>query len=245
MLAVFPLLVLLQLSLRGSYGPRLLMPLLDGIRLMITAASMAAIIVIAFQSLFGNPDINSPVLRLWVLSALYLSAGRILVNRIQYWTRVRGRMALPTLIVGAGVVGRQVARRLLEPPEYGLRAGRLPRRRPSGRRTPRPRVPVLGGLDELEELIDETGAGHVILAFSSCPDARCCPCSRACEELRHPRCRSCRGCSSRSTTASTLEHLGGMPLLRCGRSTRRAGSSRSSTRSTAWSPRCCCSCSRR
>src|SRR6185437_5039619 len=107
-LAVFPLLVLLQLSLRGSYGPRLLMPLLDGIRLMITAASMAAIIVIAVQALIGQPDINIPVLRLWVLSAVFLVAGRGLVNRIQYWTRVRGRMAVPTLIMGAGVVGRQV-----------------------------------------------------------------------------------------------------------------------------------------
>jgi exopolysaccharide biosynthesis polyprenyl glycosylphosphotransferase len=211
-LAVFPLLVLLQLSLRGSYGPRLFMPLLDGIRLMITAASMAAIIVIACQSLFGNPDINSPVLRLWVLSALYLSAGRILVNRIQYWTRVRGRMALPTLILGAGVVGRQVARRLLSRPEYGLAPVGFVDSDPPAQDTAHRPIPVIGGFDEAEELIDETGAGHVILAFSSFPDSSMLPVIRACDE-RGIRVSLVPRLYESVNDRLMLEHLGGIPVL--------------------------------
>ncbi len=211
-LAVFPLLVLLQLSLRGSYGPRLLMPLLDGIRLMITAASMAAILVIAFQAVLGQPDINSPVLRLWLLSALFLSIGRILVNRIQYWTRVRGRMAMPTLILGAGVVGRQVARRLLSRPEYGLAPVGFVDSDPPAQETAHRPVPVLGGFEEVEELIDETGAGHVILAFSSFPDSSMLPVIRACDQ-RGIRVSLVPRMYESVNDRLMLEHLGGIPVL--------------------------------
>jgi exopolysaccharide biosynthesis polyprenyl glycosylphosphotransferase len=211
-LAVFPLLVLLQLSLRGSYGPRLLMPLLDGIRLMITAASMAAIIVIAVQALIGQPDINTPVLRLWVLSAVFLVAGRGLVNRIQYWTRVRGRMAVPTLIMGAGVVGRQVARRLLSRPEYGLAPVGFVDSDPPAQETAHRPVPVIGGFEEAEELIDETGAGHVILAFSSFPDSSMLPVIRACDQ-RGIRVSLVPRLYESVNDRLMLEHLGGIPVL--------------------------------
>jgi exopolysaccharide biosynthesis polyprenyl glycosylphosphotransferase len=211
-LAVFPLLVLLQLSLRGSYGPRLLMPLLDGVRLMVTAASMTAIIVIAFQALVGQPDINSPVLRLWVFSALFLVMGRVLVNRIQFWTRVRGRMAVPTLILGAGVVGRQVARRLLSRPEYGLAPVGFVDSDPPAQETAHRPVPVIGGFEEVEELIDETGAGHVILAFSSFPDSTMLPVIRACDK-RGIRVSLVPRLYESVNGRLMLEHLGGIPVL--------------------------------
>jgi exopolysaccharide biosynthesis polyprenyl glycosylphosphotransferase len=212
LLAVFPLLVLLQLSLRGSYGPRLLMPLLDGIRLIITAASMSAILVIAIQALTGQPDMNSPVLRLWILSAIFLSFGRILINRIQFWTRVRGRIAMPTLILGAGVVGRQVARRLLSRPEYGLAPVGFIDSDPPAQETAHRPVPVLGGFDEVEELIDETGAGHVILAFSSFPDSTMLPVIRACDK-RGIRVSLVPRLYESVNDRLMLEHLGGIPVL--------------------------------
>jgi exopolysaccharide biosynthesis polyprenyl glycosylphosphotransferase len=211
-LGLFPLLVLLQLSLRGSYGPRLLMPLLDGIRLTVTAASMAAILVIAFQALVGQPDINSPVLRLWLLSALFLGIGRILINRIQFWTRVRGRIAMPTLILGAGVVGRQVARRLLSRPEYGLTPVGFVDSDPPAQETAHRPVPVLGGFEDAEELIDGTGAGHVILAFSSFPDSSMLPVIRACDE-RGIRVSLVPRLYESVNDRLMLEHLGGIPVL--------------------------------
>jgi exopolysaccharide biosynthesis polyprenyl glycosylphosphotransferase len=211
-LALFPLLVLLQLSLRGSYGPRLLMPVLDGIRLMITAASMTAILIIALQSVIGEPDINSPVLRLWIFTAVFLVVGRVVVNRIQYWTRVRGRMAIPTLILGAGVVGRQVARRLLSRPEYGLAPVGFVDSDPPALQTAHRPVPVLGGFEEAEELIDETGAGHVILAFSSFPDSSMLPVIRACDR-RGIRVSLVPRLFESVNDRLMLEHLGGIPVL--------------------------------
>jgi exopolysaccharide biosynthesis polyprenyl glycosylphosphotransferase len=188
------------------------MPILDGLRLMITAASMAAIIVIAVQALLGQPDINGPVLRLWVFSAAYLSVGRILINRVQYWTRVRGRVAMPTLILGAGVVGRQVARRLLSRPEYGLAPVGFVDSDPPALETAHRPVPVLGGFEEVEELIDETGAGHVILAFSSFPDHTLLPVIRACDQ-RGIRVSLVPRLYESVNDRLMLEHLGGIPVL--------------------------------
>src|SRR5205807_285218 len=66
-------------------------------------------------------DLAGQSIRLWAFSAFYLSAGRIALDWAQLTARRQGDVAKPTLIVGAGRVGRLTARRLQEHPEFGLR----------------------------------------------------------------------------------------------------------------------------
>ena len=93
-------------------------------------------------------------------------------------------MGKPVLIMGAGMVGSQVARRLDNHPEYGLR--------PVGFLDDDPRsiaevggrdVPVLGTVEDLDEIVQRTGVGNLIVAFSSVADARVSRLIQRCQEL--------------------------------------------------------------
>ena len=93
-------------------------------------------------------------------------------------------MGKPVLIVGAGLVGSQVARLLEKHPEYGLV--------PVGFLDDDPRsvtevggrdVPVLGTVEDLDEIVGETGVRKLIVAFSSVADARISRLIQRCQEL--------------------------------------------------------------
>ena len=61
------------------------------------------------------------MVRAWVLATGLLLAGRGGMTLAERHARVHGTAGSPTLIVGAGRVGRLIARRLMEKPEVGLR----------------------------------------------------------------------------------------------------------------------------
>jgi exopolysaccharide biosynthesis polyprenyl glycosylphosphotransferase len=123
-----------------------------------------------------------------------------------------GHVSRPTLVVGAGIVGSQVARRLAEHPEYGLRpVGFIDADPPSGVHVKR-LAPILGGPDELEEIVASTGAEHVIFAFSSAPDRGLIPLTRRCEELGLEVSLVPRFFES-VNDRMTLDRLGGLPLI--------------------------------
>ena len=65
-------------------------------------------------------DLASQSLRLLAFSAVYVAAGRVALDWAQLKARRHGDLAKPTLIVGAGRIGRLAAQRLLEHPEFGL-----------------------------------------------------------------------------------------------------------------------------
>jgi len=88
------------------------------------------------------------------------------------------------LIMGAGMVGSQVARRLESHPEYGLV--------PIGFLDDDPRsiaevggreMPVLGTVENLDETVEQTGVRNLIVAFSSVADARVSRLIQRCQEL--------------------------------------------------------------
>jgi exopolysaccharide biosynthesis polyprenyl glycosylphosphotransferase len=123
-------------------------------------------------------------------------------------------LATPTLIVGAGLVGEHLVKRLLTEPSYGLRpvgyvdADPLPRPdRASGER-----LPVLGGLDDLPAAVQHTGARRVIIAFSSAPDHILVDKVRECAALGAQVSLVPRLFESVNARAA-LDHVGGVPLL--------------------------------
>jgi exopolysaccharide biosynthesis polyprenyl glycosylphosphotransferase len=123
-------------------------------------------------------------------------------------------LAVPTLIVGAGVVGDQLASRLSGDSRYGLRpvgfldADPLPR---SGR-SDAALLPVLGGPDNLADAVRLTGARHVILAFSAQPDHVLAQIVTGCQQLRVGVSLVPRMFES-INDRTTLDHIGGLPVL--------------------------------
>ncbi len=184
-LLALPPLVMLLLYLRGLYRRRLRTLVLDGIPSALSAVSIA-VMTVATIGLFANGQTPSPSdeVRAWLFALLTVGAGRIALAGAQNWARSRRLVGKPVLIVGAGLVGSQVARRLEQHAEYGLV--------PVGFVDDEPRsvaevggrdVPVLGTIEDLEEIVAHTGVHKLIVAFSSVADAQVSRLIQRCQEL--------------------------------------------------------------
>src|SRR2546425_2224745 len=116
----FGLLTLAVFQARGLYRLPVRVRMLDTLRNVVVATSLAGMTILSFRLLLTwSPLIAVQTFRPWAFAAVYVAAGRAAL----YWTQAgRKEAALrPTLVVGAGAVGRTLARRLQEHPELGLR----------------------------------------------------------------------------------------------------------------------------
>jgi exopolysaccharide biosynthesis polyprenyl glycosylphosphotransferase len=184
-LLALPPIALLLLYLRGLYRTRLRSMILDAVVPVISAVSVAAMAVVMFGS-FSNGMVPSPHdwIRAWLFALLGLGLGRSTLALAQRFARSRRLVGKPVLIMGAGLVGSQVARRLDNHPEYGLA--------PVGFLDDDPRsiaevggrdVPVLGTAEDLDKIVERTGVRNLIVAFSSVADARISRLIQRCQEL--------------------------------------------------------------
>ncbi len=184
-LLALPPLTMLLFYLRGLYQTRLRTLVLDGIVPVLSGVSVAAMAVATLGMLFnGQLPSQTDWLRGWLFSLLGVGIGRIVLSFAQRWARKRHLVGKSVLIMGAGVVGAQVARRLESHPEYGLvPIGFLDEDPRSVAEVGGRDVPVLGTIDDLDETVERTGVRHLIVAFSSAADARVSRLIQRCQEL--------------------------------------------------------------
>jgi exopolysaccharide biosynthesis polyprenyl glycosylphosphotransferase len=184
-LLVLPPIALLLLYLRGLYRTRLRALILDGVVPVISAVSVGAMAVAMVGVLAnGHMPNQDDWIEAWLFALLGLGLGRITLTLAQRLARSRRLVGKPVLIMGAGLVGSQVARRLDSHPEYGLA--------PVGFLDDDPRsiaevggrdVPVLGTAEDLDKIVERTGVRNLIVAFSSVADARISRLIQRCQEL--------------------------------------------------------------
>jgi exopolysaccharide biosynthesis polyprenyl glycosylphosphotransferase len=184
-LLVLPPIALALLYLRGLYRTRLRALILDWVVPVISAVSVGAMAV-AMVGMLANGEVpnQGDWMRAWLFALLGLGFGRITLTLSQRLARSRRLVGKPVLIMGAGLVGSQVARRLDNHPEYGLA--------PVGFLDDDPRsiaevggrdVPVLGTAEDLDKIVERTGVRNLIVAFSSVADARISRLIQRCQEL--------------------------------------------------------------
>ena len=213
--AAFPPLTLVILRARRSPDERLNGSLLDTGAYVLGVVSVAAVLTMAGGSMLGGPHEVSLALRLWLFAAVYLGLARAVLLSIRRQAIRTAALATPTLIVGAGVVGEHIFKRLIAEPDYGLRpvgyldGDPLPSVGPDGDA----HLPVLGGVDDLARAVEQTNARHVILAFSSVPDhvlvEKVKECARLGVEVSLvPR------LYEQVNDRARLDHVGGLPLLK-------------------------------
>jgi exopolysaccharide biosynthesis polyprenyl glycosylphosphotransferase len=210
--AAYALTCLVVLRIRGFYEFRLGASIVAEVGRIIAATALAAMLVICARA-FVSDGTHVALLgaRLWVYSAVFLAAGRagFAMEARRLWTHALA--VRPTLVLGAGNVGRLIARRLRDRPELGLR--------PVGHIDDEPRpgsdddLPLLGGTRDLEDVITANQVSHVIITFSLAPDAEMRDLMRRCKELGTqvlvvPR------LYEEMTHRLTIEHLGAIPLIR-------------------------------
>ena len=184
-LLAMPPLVMLLFYLRGLYRTRLRALILDGVVPVISAVSVAAMMV-SMLGLFANGRIPTTFhwVRAWLYAVVAVALGRMILSSAQHWARANRLVGKPVLIMGAGLVGAQVARRLESYPEYGLvPVGFLDDEPRSIAEVGGREMPVLGTVEDLDETVERTGVKNLIVAFSSVADARVSRLIRRCQEL--------------------------------------------------------------
>jgi exopolysaccharide biosynthesis polyprenyl glycosylphosphotransferase len=210
----FPALVLLLLKARGLYTPRVTKRLLDELRSVVGLTAVGEMVIISFRALLQNdPHLNSQSIVQWLFAAVTLSAGRIALTLGERHVWSKGEGLSPALIIGAGRVGRLVAKRLLDHPECGLRPIGFLDKDPMDEEVHDPRsLAVLGASWDLERVIAEHGVRHVIVSFSTAPHHVILRIVNRCEELGVtvslvPR------LFEKMTDRLRIEHLGGLPIV--------------------------------
>ena len=211
-LVLYAVIVLGLLHLRGMYGWRLRVSVLDDLRSVVAATALGSMALLSLRILLpGDVDDLAPqALRLLAFSAVYLAAGRVAFDWAELAARRGGELARPTLIVGAGRVGRLTANRLLEQRELGLQPVGFVDKEPLDEQDLP--LPVLGASWDLERLIEQHGIEHVVVTFSTAPSEVLLRQFERCEQLGVPVSLVPR-LFERVTERLTVEHLGGLPLL--------------------------------
>jgi exopolysaccharide biosynthesis polyprenyl glycosylphosphotransferase len=184
-LLALPPMVMVLFYLRGLYRTRLRALVLDGIIPVLSGVSVGAMGVATLGMLLnGEVPSQSDWLRGWLFALLCVAFGRIALSLAQRWARKSHLVGKSVLIMGAGMVGAQVARRLESHPEYGLvPVGFLDEDPRSVAEVGGRDVPVLGTIDDLDVTVQRTGVRHLIVAFSSVADARVSRVIQRCQEL--------------------------------------------------------------
>jgi exopolysaccharide biosynthesis polyprenyl glycosylphosphotransferase len=119
----------------------------------------------AFTSVTQTADTGlARLLGFWLFAIVFITAGRAVAR-----TLARRNLAYVqnTIIVGAGDVGQLVAKKLRHHPEYGLNligfVDDRPKERPAGLND----LALLGGLEQLPQLVQILDVERVIVAFSN------------------------------------------------------------------------------
>ena len=213
-MVTFCVLVVFLFRLRGMYAAPMRLELTEALREIVSATAIAAVLTMAVRVLTTNEAyVAAETVRHWVVAVPLLMAGRTVVLLSEARRRRVGVGGRRTLVVGAGVIGRLTASRLLSDPALGL-------------------VPV-GFLDDdpldadaddetadlsvyrwdhFDTVVERQGIEHVIIAFSGADHPRLIALARRAWELGVavsvvPRLFELEG--ERAVT----EHLGGLPLV--------------------------------
>jgi exopolysaccharide biosynthesis polyprenyl glycosylphosphotransferase len=212
-IAVFSAVALAVSAVRGLYGSRLHYELLEDLRSVLIAMSLAAMVVLTLRELVAPPeDLSAQTIRTWAFATAYVAAGRIALH----WSRVQsyrhGEAVRPTLIIGAGKVGRLAAKRLLSHPELGLKPIGFLDKDPLVAEDDSLPVPVLGASWDLDRVAEQHAVEQVVVTFSRAPHEVLLRLVKRCEELGLqvafvPR------LYETVTSRLTVEHLGGLALI--------------------------------
>jgi exopolysaccharide biosynthesis polyprenyl glycosylphosphotransferase len=159
----FVVLALFTLAVGGAYRTRLTLRALDVVPWFGSRVAIALVLVAPLA--WATDEVGElPVIGLLGFAAIV--AARLLSYAIVRAFRQQGLLREPAIIVGSGQVGCELASLLLEHGEYGLT--------PVGFLTSAPGslpLPVLGGIDDLDDALRRSRARDLIVAFDLAPSA--------------------------------------------------------------------------
>jgi hypothetical protein len=206
----------------GLYASRLSLSALDDMPALVGRALAAAALATSVALLLDPALVDAGLLRTAAVFAVVVVALRALAYSVVRAVRARGWIGHATLVLGAGRVGGQLVRTLLEHREYGLRPVGFLDADPFLSEDERP-VPLLGGHESLASVIVEFGVRDVVVAFGSVAESSMVDIIRTCDRLDAeiffvPRLFELH------TTSRDMDQVWGMPLVRLRRAAFRSPS---------------------
>lgn len=165
----------------GLYRHRLTLSALDDAPAL--AGRILAVIALGstYRTLVGGDVMLAPRLRVVVVAIGLVLLGRTLAYAALRHLRRSRRIGYPTLIVGAGVIGQEVATILTRHAEYGLVP--LGFYDPDPPAEPTRFLPLFDESDGLAETITELDTPVVIVAFSNASEPALVDSLRTCDRL--------------------------------------------------------------
>ena len=211
-LLALPLATIVLLSVRGMYRSRLKLELVDDLRLVLGATTVAAMAVITARVLAGGDSaVAFEVVHQWLFSVVYLAAGRTGLSLALSRLRRAGEVAIPTVIVGAGTIGRTLARRLQERPELGFQPIAYLDTHPLPPGTHDDDLPVFDRWDA-DLVLGEHEVGQILLTESTAPSAVGVDIVRDCHRAGVPVALVPRLFEAVPANVE-VEHIGALPLV--------------------------------
>ena len=209
----FPAITIALLAAGGLYRDRLRLQLLDDLRTIAGATAIASMATIALPVLIGAEaaGLSAQGVRLWLFATVYLTASRGGIISSVVASR-RHDAAVPTLIVGAGSVGRLIAKRLSEHREIGLNPIGFLDKEPLAAGEGEPTLPVLGASWDLVDVVEAYGVEHVVFTFSTAPHEVMLRMVDECNR-RGVRVTLVPRLFERIPRDMSVDYLGGIPLL--------------------------------
>jgi exopolysaccharide biosynthesis polyprenyl glycosylphosphotransferase len=181
------------------------------------AVSIGSLMAVALSSIFfKNTDFEvdyprATMIYAWVLGIAFVSFGRWVHQRIRTRMQVRGLGREQVLIVGTGDVARVVLQKIQWSPYLGYDVVGLV----NGEEGPPELlgVPVLGGVDELPELIEKYDVDEVVIALPSASHEELIKLIALCQMHRKVSIKVFPDVFEIMAAGVTVDDLGGLPML--------------------------------
>jgi exopolysaccharide biosynthesis polyprenyl glycosylphosphotransferase len=167
---VLMVVTLLVLNRKRLHQPPLHLRVIDTLAAVATATAVATSVTVTLRVVLTDfVGIGAESLRLGILAAVLVGAGRVALTLRERHSRRIGTSGSPALIIGAGEVGRRLARRLVETPEFGLRPVGFLDKEPLEATEHDVSLSVLGASWDFDRVVMEHQVEDVVFTYSTAP----------------------------------------------------------------------------
>ncbi len=216
MLLTSPVLFL-ALKVAGMYDTHTRVLILDRIPRIVGSANVYLVFLFIMSFLLGSSaSTRGFLVFFWALCILLLFGGRLLLQLLLHLTGTYNVVMRNTLIVGAGKVGKVVARKLRRHDSFGLRPVGLIDDDPLFTDFSEPELKglrVLGGLQDMPRIIGDFDVEKVIIAFTDASSEQLLDLASSCNKMG-VECSIVPRLFEVITDEIKVSEIGGIPLIR-------------------------------
>lgn len=178
-----------------------------------TGIGMLAIVIVGFIQPLFTPA-RGWVLLAWIFATCFVIVGRFFLRRVVYSLRRHGYFLSPALIIGRNAEALALAEQLLHWHTSGLAVRGFVTTGLENGEAVENELPVLGGFEQLDDLVDRLNIGELILATSALSQEQILSLFKRHGVSANVNMRLSSGLFEVITTGLELKEVASVPLMR-------------------------------